>query len=118
MKVVVCGGRDFSDADLMCRMLYELHGQHGFTQIMQGGAAGADAIAKEWARGIPELKRYECKAEWAAKGRAAGPIRNARMMKWGPDLVVAFPTAASVGTWDMIARADAAGVASVVVLTA
>jgi hypothetical protein len=48
-------------------------------------------------------------AQWKKHGRAAGPIRNQRMLDEGkPDLVVAFP--GGRGTADMIRRAERAGV--------
>ena len=49
---------------------------------MQGGARGADALAKYWAKTHPEIARWEYKAEWKKYGPAAGPIRNERMPEW------------------------------------
>jgi hypothetical protein len=48
-------------------------------------------------------------AEWGRLGRAAGPIRNAVMLRDGkPELVIAFKGGA--GTADMKARARKAGI--------
>lgn len=48
-------------------------------------------------------------ADWHRDGKAAGPIRNRRMLLEGmPDLVVAFP--GGRGTADMVRRARAAGI--------
>lgn len=48
-------------------------------------------------------------ADWKTHGRAAGPIRNQRMIdEWKPTLVIAF--AGGRGTADMIRRAKAAGI--------
>lgn len=48
-------------------------------------------------------------ADWAAYDRAAGPIRNARMIAEGkPDIVLAFP--GGRGTANMVAQARKAGV--------
>ena len=48
----------------------------------------------------------EFKADWDKFGRAAGPIRNAQMLREGkPDLVVAFP--GGRGTANMVAQAKA-----------
>ena len=55
---------------------------------MQGGAQVT--LAKDWATTHPDIKRWEFKADWKKYGPAAGPIRNQRMLDWGPDLVVAF----------------------------
>jgi hypothetical protein len=46
------------------------------------------------------------KADWHRHGRAAGPIRNQKMLDWGPDLVVAF--AGGTGTAGMVRLARAA----------
>jgi hypothetical protein len=75
--------------------------------IIEGGARGADTMARKWAA------NWGCdciteKADWDKYGRKAGPIRNREMMKHKPDLVVAFPGGA--GTADMIEVAEAAGV--------
>jgi hypothetical protein len=48
-------------------------------------------------------------ADWKRFGRAAGPMRNERMLKEGrPDLVIAFP--GRTGTAGMKALAREAGV--------
>lgn len=78
------------------------------TELMQGGADGADYLANEWAKTKAGIKRWVCKADWKKHGRSAGPIRNARMLEWKPDLVVAFP--GGRGTKNMVTQAQAAGV--------
>jgi hypothetical protein len=108
MKVLICGGRHFTDTAFVWTMLDRLHTEAPFTAIMQGGADGADYLANEWAKTKPEVQRYVCKADWKKYPKAAGPIRNARMLEWKPDLVVAFP--GSKGTADMVRRAREAGV--------
>lgn len=107
-RVLVCGGRNFRSPAQIARALDQLHAERKFTALIQGGATGADALAKDWARTKPEIQRFESKAQWELHGRAAGPIRNARMLEWKPDLVVAF--AGGVGTANMIAQARTAGV--------
>lgn len=96
MKVLVCGGRGYFDAERIDRVLDAL----GPTLIIQGGARGADSMAANWAvkRGVP-MKCFP--ADWQAHGRSAGAKRNRQMLKEGkPDLVVAFPGGA--GTADMV----------------
>lgn len=107
-RVLVCGGRDYRDAKHVRRVLDGLRIEHGPLTIIEGGAGGADACASEWAhlRGFDNLT---FRADWTAHGRAAGPIRNQKMIEEGkPDLVVAFPGGS--GTADMVRRARAAGV--------
>jgi len=114
MRVLVCGGRDYADADCVNRTLDRLLNPRnlplaslGIT-IIHGGARGADALADKWAV-TNYVAVQEFLADWQTHGRRAGPIRNARMLTEGkPDLVVAFPGGA--GTADMVKQARAAGV--------
>lgn len=108
MKVLVCGGRDFSNRAFMWIELDRLHAKHLFTALIQGGARGADALASEWAAARPGIQRYVCKADWDKHGKAAGPMRNKRMLEWKPDLVVAFE--GGRGTLNMVTQARDAGV--------
>lgn len=103
MKVLVCGGRDFANVAFIWTRLDRLHAERPITELIHGGARGVDTIAGDWAKTKPGIKRWVCKAEWEKHGKAAGPKRNARMLEWEPDLVVAFP--GGRGTADMVARA-------------
>ena len=107
MRVLVCGGRDFTNQAFIWMRLDRLHAATPITALMQGGARGVDTIAGEWARTKPNIQRFVCRADWE-HGKRAGPLRNARMLEWAPDLVVAFP--GGRGTADMVRRARAAGV--------
>lgn len=104
MRVLVCGGRHYEDA---ARVASELH-KLGPSRIIEGGATGADYCAAHWAAkaGVP-IDTFA--ADWREHGKAAGPVRNQRMLDEGkPDIVVAFP--GGRGTADMVRRAKAAGV--------
>lgn len=104
MKVLVCGGRDYSERDTVFGALYKIDPK----VVIHGGASGADWIASLYctATCTPEMI---FRASWELEGRAAGPIRNQRMLDEGkPDLVVAFP--GGNGTADMVRRARKAGV--------
>jgi len=91
MKIAVTGGRDFSDKNHVYFVLDELHAKFGITKLIQGGANGADALAKSWA----ESRRVFCVtvlADWKQYGLKAGPIRNKQMLTdHEPDRLVAFP---------------------------
>lgn len=108
MRVLVCGGRDFSDCGLLFDTLDALAKTEMIDCIIEGDARGADRIAGAWAkRRRVDLRLYP--ADWKTHGKAAGPIRNQRMIDDGrPDLVIAFP--GGRGTADMVRRAEAAGV--------
>ena len=107
MRVLVCGGRDYLDREHAKAYLDRFHVLKNITLIIQGGARGADRIAYEWAveNNIP-WKEFE--ADWKLDGRAAGPIRNQRMLDEGkPDAVIAFP--GNRGTQNMTKLAREAG---------
>ncbi len=76
--------------------------------LVNGGAKGADFAGRWWAERFGmQVETYE--ADWDTHGRAAGPIRNQRMIDEGkPDLVLAFP--GGRGTADMVRRAEKAGI--------
>jgi hypothetical protein len=105
MRVLVCGGRDFTDRALLEAELDRLHHARVFSVLIEGDARGADRMAGAWAeaRGIAhEVFR----ADWDELGSKAGPIRNQQMLDEGrPDLVVAFPGRSGTDHMKRIARA-------------
>lgn len=128
MRILVCGGRHFSDRSAVARALAPYKpkpitniAEH---KIIHGGASGADQLAGEWAEcfGVPFR---EFPANWTDLSHAdavirtrhdgtkydakAGSRRNQRMIDEGkPDLVIAFP--GDRGTADMVAKARKAGI--------
>lgn len=110
MRVLVCGGRDYDDSHRVYQVLDKLHAEAGIDIIIEGGAKGADRLAREWAwhpYGCGMVETFD--ADWEAHGTFAGPMRNKRMLEEGlPDLVIAFP--GGRGTADMIRKARRAGV--------
>ncbi len=105
MRILVCGGRDFADRDMMHATL---SGQVEHDDIIiHGGCRGADRMAGEWAtsRGIHSA---EVKALWDFYSRSAGHKRNAAMLWLAPGLVIAFP--GGTGTRGMCERAARSGV--------
>ena len=108
MRVLVCGGRDYSNISAVRHALCALHAKRGITLLIEGGALGADRLAREWAI-ASSVPHQTFNADWTAHGKAAGPMRNDRMIAEGkPDGVVAFP--GGRGTSDMIGKARSAGV--------
>ena len=71
MRILITGGRDFDDREMLYRALDRLHEEHGFTLVIHGAARGADRLGGEWAqeRGIEVLA---CPADWRRYGRGAG----------------------------------------------
>jgi hypothetical protein len=112
MRILVCGGRDFADMNFLFNKLtgFVLERQIPFDDIViiEGGARGADTLARQWAESLG-IKFVEYPADWYRHGRSAGPIRNKQMLTEGkPDLVIAFP--GGKGTHNMIKQAVFAGV--------
>jgi len=91
MKLLVCGGRRYTDA-AGARCALDAMAEIGpIEMIITGGARGADRLAEDYAveRGIP-VRIF--RAEWHRLGRAAGPVRNQVMLdEAAPDLVLALP---------------------------
>ncbi len=107
MKVLVCGSRTWTDVEAISR---ELACFPGDTTVIHGAAKGADAIADKIASQLG-FKVIVFPAFWEEKGRAAGPLRNLRMLAEGePDLVLAFHKEGSKGTAHMIVSAQRAGI--------
>lgn len=108
MRILVCGGRNFSNRDLVFRELNRLRKTAVIDAVIEGNASGIDRIAGYWAR-KHRIKNIKFPADWKTYGRSAGPRRNEKMLLEGkPDLVVAFP--GGKGTVDMVRRAQSANV--------
>lgn len=104
--IIVSGGRNFSDAKLLRATLDEIHAATPITKIVEGGALGADLMARVWAmrREVPFKTYY---ADWNVYGDDAGPIRNGEMLtKEKPNRVICFPTGGP-GTADMMLKTKA-----------
>ena len=101
-KVIIAGCRDFTDYELL-REKCDYHLQNLRLEdivIVSGHASGADSLGERYAqdRGF-QLETYP--ADWQAHGRAAGPIRNAKMASVAHALI-AFWDGKCRGTKNMI----------------
>lgn len=107
-RLLVCGGRDYADRSHVWATLDRVHRKRPLGLVIHGASRGADTLAARWAEGA-SVETADFPADWERHGKAAGPIRNQRMLDEGkPDAVVAFP--GGTGTADMVARARKAGV--------
>jgi hypothetical protein len=103
-RVIVCGGRDYSDALRVDQVLSKVWRKHPDAELVEGGARGADRLARQWAdeNGFNVLT---VEAEWDRLGKSAGYKRNEAMAELdGVIGVVAFP--GGVGTAHMIKIAE------------
>ena len=108
MRLLVCGGRGFSDTERVYSTLDRLKRECVIDAIIEGDARGADRIAGYWAR-RNRIDNIKFPADWTRDGRAAGPRRNERMLREGkPDAVLAFP--GGKGTAHMKQIAQRAGI--------
>ena len=131
MRIIIAGSRSFKDYKLLNQTMNKLTEKLEKVVILVGGAEGADALGERWAsdklRPDPHkyaspkkvranMKKYNQKighyevyrADWTKNGKAAGPIRNSKMVKSAKALV-AFWDGKSPGTKDVIQKAKKAG---------
>lgn len=99
MKIIIAGSRDFFDPELIDEVYNSLEDVK-ITEVVSGGARGADKAGEEWAYrcGIP-IKRFP--AQWDKYGKSAGYRRNAEMAEYA-DGLIAFWDGESKGTQHMI----------------
>lgn len=111
--VLVSGKRDFTDYIVFRYILDKsLASINDNIVIIEGGARGTDALAKQYA-----IERHyefiEFPADWDNYGRAAGIIRNDEMVNFIKDKsckALFFWDGQSRGTGDCLMRAKRAGI--------
>ncbi len=109
MRVLFCGDRNWTDREMIRKVLTDLPTE---TIIIHGCCQGADRTSGYIADKL-EMPVFSFPAQWRRYGPAAGPIRNQQMLDEGlPDKVYAFHDNLdeSKGTRDMLDRAQAAGI--------
>lgn len=107
--ILVCGGRDFANRDLVYKTLGDLHAEEPIGLVVNGAARGADKLSTEWAVAMDHVAIHEYPAKWDLHGKRAGPVRNSQMLECeNVDMVVAFP--GGRGTADMVSKAQQRGV--------
>lgn len=135
MRILVCGGRDFSKIPSRDSRFYQdkvkeyqfvMNVLHGVVcncsknwnpddnwlptdiTIISGAAKGVDTTAIDYSV-VNYTQLLTFPADWETHGKRAGYLRNKRMLEEGkPDLVVAFP--GGKGTAMMVDIAEKAGV--------
>jgi hypothetical protein len=108
MKVIIAGGRDFNNYQLLKEKVdFYLWGKHDIhilsgKQVTEkdGEKYGADYLGEKYAeeKGYPVIP---FPADWDTFGKSAGPIRNEAMAK-SADALIAFWDGQSRGTKNMI----------------
>lgn len=104
MRVIIAGSRSIEDYALVKRAISKCRFE--ITEVVSGGARGADLLGERWAKenGIP-IRQFI--PDWEGLGKKAGIMRNEQMAEYA-DALVAVWDGDSRGTMNMISRmADA-----------
>ena len=105
MKIIVAGSRHFNDYWFIHEKLKDRITSKD--QIVEGGAKGVDEQARNYAlKKNISFRTFD--ADWDKHGKAAGPIRNAKMADYA-DKLIAFYDGNSRGTGNMIKTAKSKG---------
>jgi hypothetical protein len=106
MNLIIAGGRDFSNYDLLkletMKFITEYKPTHQIT-VISGKANGTDQLGERFANEF-NLNLLEFPADWNKWGKQAGPKRNREMAKHATHLI-AFWDGTSKGTKNMIETA-------------
>lgn len=117
---IVCGGRKYADERRVFTILDAARSRLGLTYLIEGGAPGADQLARLW-RAARRVAGETVEADWTDLSHPdavirtrrdgtrydalAGHRRNQRMLDEGdPEGLIAFP--GGIGTADMVERAE------------
>ena len=111
MRLIIAGSRAFTDYQLLCQTLAPE--RHRITEVIYGGARGADQLGFRWAL-QHHIRSRCCAADWERFGKAAGVRRNHQMAQAG-DVLIAFWDGRSAGTRHMISCMQQLGKPVVVV---
>jgi len=111
IKVALVGSRNINDMDFVERQFFRVLRKEGIdiddVVVVSGGAIGVDTLAQVIAKkhGLSIIIHYP---QWWRFGKAAGPMRNAKIVK-DADVVLAIRTEASKGTNDLVKKAHTVG---------
>ena len=113
MKLIIAGSRSFTNYQLLCQTLAPE--RHRITQVLTGGARGADQLGYRWAW-KHALPHQLFRAEWERFGKSAGVRRNHQMAQAG-DMLLTFGDGRSPGTRHLIGCMQQLGKPVVVIRT-
>lgn len=103
MKLIVAGGRDFNNYELLKKEILDRYSIKNL-EIVCGKARGADTLGERFAKEF-KLKIKYFPANWDLNGRSAGYVRNCEMAEYA-DCLIAFWDWKSKGTRHMIDLAN------------
>jgi len=100
VKVIIAGGRSFSDYNLLREVCDHMLQNQVEVEIVSGKARGADSLGEKYAK----EKNYTIKefpADWEKYKKSAGYIRNKEMAQYA-DAAIVFWDGKSKGSKHMI----------------
>lgn len=110
MNIIVAGGRTERltppRAQALADLLWHIQPSDGRLTLLLGGARGIDSDVQAWSNPMGYPYRLYL-PDWGSYGRAAGPLRNARMVA-DADALIAFP--GGRGTANVIQQARDKGI--------
>jgi len=97
MRVAVVGSRTFNNEVMLCNELQKIS---SITEIVSGGAKGADSLAENYAEknNIPKKLFLP---NWKQHGKIAGVVRNWEIINYS-DFILIFWDGKSKGSLDVI----------------
>jgi len=98
VKTIISGSREITDPRIVEEAI--LRSKFHITEIVSGACRGVDQMGEDWAR-VNNLPVSKFPADWKTHGRAAGPMRNARMACYADSLIAVWD-GKSRGTKNMI----------------
>lgn len=107
MKLLIAGSRTFDDYPYLKWVIDPLIIEHKITEIISGGAKGADKLAEKYAKDH-NLNMTVVPADWNTYGKSAGYRRNKQMVDM-TNFTVVFWDGKSRGTEHTINLAREAG---------
>lgn len=99
MKTIIAGSRGITDEKVLFKALKKFG--LDITEVVSGGARGADHLGGEYARQTEGVKHNLFPADWKAHGIKAGYMRNIEMGDYA-DQLLALWDGESRGTLHMI----------------
>lgn len=106
MRLLVCGGREYTNKAKVFQTLDRVNAKRAISILIHGDCkAGADQLAQQWAE-QNNVHTARVTALWDQLGHAAGPVRNVIMGHvLRPEGVLAFPGGKGTANMVKVARA-------------
>lgn len=106
MRTIIAGSRT-ATAEQVRQAINSCPWRSEITGVVSGIARGADELGLQWAK-EQNLPVCTYSPDWAAQGKAAGPIRNSLMAENADALILVWDGSSS-GSRDMLSKAKKRG---------